>query len=95
MSRRIDSGLALQSELVTASCIAAGLTAEDARKAIAPAVEHLQRQYGGSKLYIPKIGRKVSARDINRDFKVGLSQAAICRKYGISKRTCAALRDSK
>lgn len=87
MSRRIESGRALKSELVTAACVATGQSAEQVSSVIGPAVEHLQREYGGGKLYVPKLGRKVSSSEIRRDKKIGLSQAAICRKYGISRRT--------
>jgi hypothetical protein len=87
MSRRIESGRTLQSELVAAACVATGKSAEVVSEVIGPAVEHLQKQYGGGKLYVPKIGRKVSPGDIKRDLRNGLRQAAICRKYGISTRT--------
>jgi long-subunit acyl-CoA synthetase (AMP-forming) len=87
MSRRIESGRALKSELVAAACVATGQTAEQVSEVIAPAVEHLQKQYGGGKLYVPKIGRKVSAAEVRRDLKNGLRQSQICRKYGISTRT--------
>jgi hypothetical protein len=87
MSRRIESGRTLQSELVAAACVATGKSAEVVSEVIGPAVEHLQKQYGGGKLYVPKIGRKVCADDIKRDVRNGVSQARTCRKYGISKRT--------
>lgn len=94
MSRRIESGRALKSELVNAACVATGQSAEQVSSVIGPAVEHLQREYGGSKFYVPKLGRKVSGGDIRRDKKLGLSQTAICRKYGISRRTFLTLLNS-
>ena len=93
MSRRIESGRALQSELVTAACVATGQSAEHVSCVIGPAVEHLQREYGGSKFYVRKLGRKVSTKEIKRDLNLGLSQTAICRKYCISRRTFLTLRD--
>jgi Mor family transcriptional regulator len=92
VSKRIESARLLQSELVSVACAATGRKAEDVSDVIGPAVEHLQKQYGGTKLYIPKQGRKVSANDVKRDIKQGFSGSQICRKYGISRRTFLALK---
>lgn len=91
MSRRSNFGLALVAELVTAACESTGAAADSVAPAINAAVEYLQRQYGGTKLYIPKLSRKISMETINRMLALGVSRTKVARKFGISRRTLRAM----
>lgn len=85
--RRIDSGVALRSELITAACAVTGQAAEVVEAIVDPIVKHLQMNYGGDKLYIPAEGRTLDELQVYRDYLARHPVKRICRDHSISQRT--------
>jgi len=85
--RRIDSGVALRSELITAACAVTGQAAELVAVIVDPIVKHLQVNYGGDKLYIPAEGRTLDEAQVYHDYLARHQVKRICRDHAISPRT--------
>lgn len=77
----------LVDELALALSQARGLSLDEALANVRPIVAHLQQQYGGDEMYIPRPGRVYPTAEIVEAFKRGEPVKRICARYGISRRT--------
>ena len=93
MKGRIQSGTALCSELITAVCLATGQTAEAVAIVVEPVVRHLQTNYGGDRVYIPKVGRVLDLSQVYADYLARIPEREICRRHSISRRTLSRIID--
>lgn len=93
MTRSIQSGKALERDLVAIICAETGATSLDAARFIEPVVRYLQREYGGNSVYIPKEGRLLDVAQIRREFAQRVPARVICRSHSISSRTLYRLLD--
>jgi|GEM_PF-5831042 len=83
----IEPAKALLDELTVALAEARGIPHEEALQYVAPIVRHLQQQYGGDEVYIPRPGRSHPVADIIAARRRGDDIRAICIRYSISRRT--------
>lgn len=88
MAREVDPVAALEAEFVDAVCQKTGLQPEFARSIVGPLVRHLQRRYGGDRLYIPASSRGYTQDEV-KDYFVATSRdvAATCERFSISRST--------
>lgn len=87
MSRESDRTEQLRAELVSAIVAETGMREVLAVPLADSLVAYLQREYGGSKLYIPAPSRMYPMLQIEAELRQGESPAGICRRYNISLRT--------
>lgn len=88
MGKDVDPVCALEAEFVQVICEKTGLKPAFAQSIVGPLVRHLQRRYGGERLYIPSSSRGYTQEEV-RDF---FQQAArdvdkTCERFSISRAT--------
>ena len=87
MTRQFNAADALQDELAVALQESLWLSFDEASRYAAPAVRHLQQQYGGSELYIPQRYMPRKVEEILAARNAGVSIKKILRDFDISRST--------
>jgi Mor family transcriptional regulator len=87
MSREIDRTEQLRQEFITAIVGETGMREVLAVPLADSLVAYLQREYGGSRLYIPAPARMYPMLQLEAELRRGEPQADVCRRYNISHRT--------
>lgn len=94
MAQETDAAAALRSDW-TEALAAIGLGGPDVAEVVQQLVTHLQRNYGGTEIYIPVPGRAYPVDAIREAFRRGDSIRSICRAYQVDRRTLYRLLDDE
>lgn len=87
MSRETDKTEQLRQELVTAIVSGTGMREVLAMPLADTLMAYLQREYGGSRLYIPAPARMYPMLQIEAELRHGQPVEDVCRRYNVSART--------
>lgn len=86
MSRDSDRAEALRRELVGAIVAQTGLGELAALPLADALLAHLQREYGGERLYIPAPPRQYDVLQVKAALERGDTVGQVCKAYSISRR---------
>lgn len=64
-----------------------GMKPATARMYVIPIVRHLQSEYGGSRIYMPKPGSAFMVDEVRAAFQRTNDARAVCKQFQISKAT--------
>lgn len=87
MSRESDRTEQLRQELVAAIVAETGMGEVLAMPLAETLVGYLQREYGGTRLYIPAPARLYPMLQIEAELRRGDAPSDVCRRYNLSNRT--------
>lgn len=87
MSRESDRTEQLRQELVEAIVAETGMREVLAMPLAESLVSYLQREYGGTRLYIPAPARMYPMLQLEAELRRGEALTDVCRRYNISVRT--------
>lgn len=86
MAQETDAAAALRSDWIDALA-AQGIDGPEVAAIVQRLVHHLQRNYGGTEIYIPVPGREYPVSAIREAFRRGDSMRRICREFQVDRRT--------
>lgn len=87
MSRETDRTEQLRQEFITAIVAETGMREVLAMPLADSLVAYLQREYGGSRLYIPAPSRMYPMLQLEAELRRGEPLSDVCRRYNVSVRT--------